>query len=118
MTQRQFLDVTKWTKKDLRRFCHDVTVQLGHDSAIPRLLEFRKEIQIACSKYGKTNKFNNIQMNSIRLCELIAKWCHEYFVLWSKNQILKDKPKLLFEPQKLKGLANKLWEEYVRKNSY
>ena len=118
VTQNQFVRVCCWNKKQLRRFVTDRTIEKGHDAVIPYLLDFRKQMQMACATYAKTHIFDLVQNNHLRYTELILKYCKEYFCHYTQKELIKSDHSLALKPKKVKSQTENLWELYVRKNSY
>lgn len=119
MTQSEFLEKAAWTKFDVWKFCEEITTKYGHLAAVNYLMGFRKDFQQALSKYaGEVKHLNGYQMNAVQINRMIEKWCGQYYKQWAMQEILKKTPDMVHRTQKLKGLTNNAWEQFVQKHSY
>lgn len=119
MNESEFIDMVLWDKKKLWRVCNKITKKHGHVSALTILMKTRRNIQEALSKYSKGKaKIDWIQEKAVWMTEMIAKWCGQYYKGWAMKELIKNNSHLASQPQKLKGLTSKAWEEYLRKLSY
>ncbi len=119
MNRDQFLRISVWTDYDTVFYMKSISESLGKVKAIERLLDFRKEMQKALSKYakGKSN-IDGIQVGATRICEQIAKWCRDMYVDLMVKEVLKRKPALINNRQKLKGEIHNTFEVFLREHSY
>ncbi len=119
MTEDEFMDVVLWPRKKLWTVCSDITKKYGHIAALNILMKTRRNIQEGLSRYSKgKSKIDPIQAKAVWMTEMIMKWCGQYYKAWAMRQILKNKPELSTQPQKLKGMMHNAWEQYAKKYSY
>lgn len=121
MNQTQFAAIAGWDEKQLWSVCEDLTRKHGHVSALNILMNMRRNMQVALSKYSKgKSTVDRIQKKALWVTEMIARWCGQYYKQWALRELIKGKPDLAKHEnkQKLKGLTNEAWERYIRKMSY
>lgn len=119
MNQAKFIEICGWVEEKLWLYCMNLTKEYGHLVSMNMLMTLRRDIQQELAKYSKsTGKLDYIEKRAVWVTQYLLRHCADYYKIWAMKELLKDKPNLIHQPQKLKGLTGQAWEKYVRNYSY
>lgn len=83
-------------------------------------LAFRREVQVALTKYSKTHKeWDAIKAGAVKVCRQIESWCREAYYKERMVSVLKQRPELIKQSkQAAKTIVKTEFETLIARSSY